>query len=581
MSIFGVRTGLCLAFCVLAGANNLSRAEDQLAMSARKGTMQSIRIETEGNGIPAVLPSMLGVRISERCPVEVNTGGTPDLVIALTYDSRIGNEGFRIEDAGPGHIRIAGDGNLGLLAGIGRFLRESRYGQDGFEPGAWRGTSIPEKPVRGIYFASHFYNYYQEAPLAEVERYVEDLGLWGFNTLHVWFDMHHFKGIQDPAAQSMLARLRVLHSAARRIGMRIGLCVLGNEAYADSPPELRAEINELWAFGVELCPAKPGAADLMLKWFDEEFQAFADLKLDSLSIGPYDQGGCTCEKCRPWGGNGFLDMARKIAQVFRNHSPHGKVILVTWLFDHEHHRFKGDWAGLAQRLAGDSSWADYILAGTHDQRLPAYLQSNPVPGGLPLVGFPEISMRGMCPWGGFGANPMPRHLAQLWAEWGGRVEGGFPYSEGLYEDMNKAIMAQLYWRGQAPEETLRQYIAYEFGPPVEEDVLKAIHILEANQHRVWEGGDFKFPHTRLILPPDSGAAAAKALLQGVDTALPESARRGWRWQVLLLRALIDDELFRNNGVVTPACEPYFEELTRLYHAEKAEFLVHPPVSRVR
>ena len=45
--------------------------------------------------------------------------------------------------------------------------------------------------VRGIYFATHFHNFYHDAPLEEVQRYVEDLGLWGFNVLAVWYDMRH------------------------------------------------------------------------------------------------------------------------------------------------------------------------------------------------------------------------------------------------------------------------------------------------------------------------------------------------------------------------------------------------------
>lgn len=272
--------------------------------------MQSIEIIIEGAGIPSCFVALLSVRIAERCSTLINTGTRPDLTLFLTDDARIGPDGFRIEEVGPTKIRIAGNGAPGVLAGMGRFLRDSRYGHAGFEPTAWRGVSVPKKTLRGIYFATHFHNYYHDAPLGELERYVEDLGLWGFNVLTVWFDMHHFNGIQDPNAQKFLARLRALHGMARRIGMQTGLVVLGNEAYADSPKELRAEIAELWAFGVELCPAKPGAADLMLRWFDEEFKAFADLHIDYLGIGPYDQGGCTCEQCRPWGGERFFKNGR-------------------------------------------------------------------------------------------------------------------------------------------------------------------------------------------------------------------------------------------------------------------------------
>lgn len=541
----------------------------------------AVAIAREGDGVPDLLEAIVARRIADRCPARADGGGASTFTLIVATDPSIGGEGYRIEDAGPGRVRIAGDGPPGLMAGAGRFLRDSRYGPDGFRPGRWRGTSRPGKPLRGMYFASHFHNYYHDAPLPEIERYVEDLALWGFNTLSVWFDMHHFDGMADPRAQEMVKRLRGLLGAAKRVGMRTALCILGNEGYGNSPRELRADVTGLWAFGVELCPCKPGAVDRMLGWFDEEFAAFADVKPDYLTIGPYDQGGCVCEGCRPWGGNGFLKMSRAIAPVFRRHSPEGKIILVTWLFDFDRHVHKGDWDGLVRALDTERPWFDMILAGTHDGRLPDYLQKHPVPGDLPLVGFPEISMRGMTPWGGFGANPEPAHLQGLWEVWGPRVAGGLPYSEGIYEDINKAIMSQFYWSNRPAEQTIREYVAYEYAPSVVEPVVEAIRILEANQERRWKGGDFLLPRTSLELGKDHGAARARQLLEQAEAGLPAAVRSGWRWRVLMLRGLLDEALFAADGVRTAATDPLFAELIRLYHADHAEPSVRPPIRESR
>lgn len=541
-----------------------------------------IAIVRQGDDVSPLLTEIVASRIMDRCPATAEPGGADGFTLVLANDSSLGGEGFRIEDAGPGRVRISGDGGLGLAAGIGRFLRASRYGPDGFRPAAWRGTSYPAKPLRGMYFATHFHNYYHTAPTREVERYVEDLALWGFNTLTVWFDMHHFNGIEDPRARVMIERLRGLLAAAKRVGMRTGLAILGNEGYADSPRELRADVTGLYAYGVELCPSKPGALDRMLGWFDEEFAAFADLRPDFLSIGPYDQGGCVCEGCRPWGGNGFLKTSRAIVPVFRRHSPNGQVILVTWLFDYERHAHQGDWNGLARAVAADPPWYDFVLAGTHDGRLPDYLQRHPVPGGRPLIGFPEISMRGMFPWGGFGANPQPAHLQEQWQTWGPRVAGGFPYSEGIYEDLNKAIVSQFYWSGKPAEDTVREYVAYEYGPTAVDRVVEAVRLLEANQARTWKGGDFSpLPRTTLLLGEDHGAGQARKLLEDAEAGLTEKARSGWRWRVLMLRGLIDDALFKAGGELTSATDPLFAELTRLYHADNAAVFVRPPARATR
>lgn len=52
-------------------------------------------------------------------------------------------------------------------------------------------------------------------------------------------------------------------------------------------------------------------------------------------------------------------------------------------------------------------------------------------GGLPLLNFPEISMWGRSPWGGWGANPLPTRFEGLWQQTKGSVLGGMPYSEGV------------------------------------------------------------------------------------------------------------------------------------------------------
>ena len=85
------------------------------------------------------------------------------LKVELAIAPGIGSEGFRIEDRPGGGVKIVGNDARGLLYGVGKLLRTSRYDCDGFTAGAWRGTSIPEKPVRGIYFATHFHNFYHDA----------------------------------------------------------------------------------------------------------------------------------------------------------------------------------------------------------------------------------------------------------------------------------------------------------------------------------------------------------------------------------------------------------------------------------
>ncbi|HUT24585.1 MAG TPA: hypothetical protein VM492_09605 [Sumerlaeia bacterium] len=525
-------------------------------------TVRSVRVETvcEQTDVVAAIIRVLKRQIEDRCEAEVQTAGEGELTVRLAIRPGIGDEGFRIADGADGAIDVIGNDARGLLYGVGKFLRTSRADRGGFSPGLWRGTSAPEKRVRGIYFATHFHNFYHDAPIEKVERYVEDLGLWGFNTLCVWYDMHHFNGFEDPEAAEFRERLRRILRAAKGIGMGVGFGVVANEGYGNSPKPLRADPAGMRGAKMEsdICPSVPGGKEYVLGNFAEYFSAFADLAPETVWIWPYDSGGCGCKNCQPWGQDHFLKMAEPVAQLARREFEGARIILSTWFFTEEEYR------GLVEAFREKPDWVDYILAehfvdaGTD---LPTRLG---VPGGLPMVGFPEISMWGMLPWGGYGANPRPAALQAEWRERGGGLDGGFPYSEGIYEDINKALFAQFYWQADKPaEETLKEYVAFEFGPDVVEDALTAIRLLEENH-----------PRDRI------GESACRAwdLMKKSDAKLTPQARRSWRWRILYLRASIDKEMYERKGKLRgETLRQAFRELTGIYHADNAlEDWLRPP-----
>ena len=433
-------------------------------------------------------------QVESRCDVKVVRHGDAPLVVELAVEGGIGCEGFRIADGADGAIRITGNDARGLLYGVGKFLHTATYGSGGFTPGSWRGTSVPKMPVRGIYLATHFRNWYQVAPIEDVQRYIEELSLWGPNSFLVWFGMEEFNGINDAKAQAMIARLRALLKIVRDLGLNVCLGCICNDGYANSPAELRADdstVNHagyhtkmgprICNLGNELCPSKPGVAEMELGFCEEKFNAFKDIGVDYWFIWPYDNGGCTCPKCTPWGANGYLRMAEPLAQAYRREFPVGKVVLGTWYFD----RWGiGEWDGITAKFAAQKpNWVDYIMADNFEE-YPRYPLENGVPGGLPLLNFPDISMYGQDPWGGYGANPHPGRLQERWNETKQKLSGGFPYSEGIYEDLNKVICTRLYWEPDRPAiETVRDYAAYEFSPAVADDVTTVVKLFEENHFR--------------------------------------------------------------------------------------------------
>ena len=160
------------------------------------------------------------------------------------------------------------------------------------------------------------------------------------------------------------------------------------------------------------------------------------LKIDYFNYWPFDEGGCECEQCKPWGGNGFLRLIERLHALNETAHPHAKTMVSTWVFHDD------DWAGLYKWLE-NIDWVDYILADFH-REFPKYPLEHSVPKGIPIVTFPEISMWGRDPWGGYGATALPKRFARLFHQ-AERVTGGFMiYSEGIYEDINKWIVNGLY-----------------------------------------------------------------------------------------------------------------------------------------
>ncbi len=487
-------------------------------------------------------------QVEKRCPAKVATQGDAPLTVALSLDPAIGKEGFRIRDRADGGIEVVGQNERGVLYGLGKLLRTSRYSKDGFAPGAWRGESIPQKEVRGIYFATHFHNFYHDGPVEEIQRYVEELALWGCNSLMVCYDMHHFNGFKDPEAVAFRKRLGAILQAAGDLGVATAFVVAGNEGYANSPKEMRAQGGGRGAiFKCYVCPNKPGGMKYIV---DTKKETMAWMKLFNPKhylLWAFDSGGCAVEGCHPWATSpkGFLKCARELAKTAREELPGVKIILSNWFYNGR------ELQTLGKILSAEKPWVDYVMG--------------PVPGTtIPAVNFPEISMLGVQPWGGFGAIPVPHELQRKYAKMA-NLQGGWPYSEGLFEDMNKAMMLQLYWNPKQPVlETIEEYAGFEFAPEVAKDVVSIVKTLEKNFRRRRNVG--------------ADAVTAYALAQKVDAKLPAKVRTSWRWRILYLRALIDKEMHLTKGRLQgELLRDAFAELTRIYHAENApEGWLKPP-----
>lgn len=531
------------------------------------GRTDSERIQSYGRIVSGVFENRL-----DWATAWVPSGGAgsedtwPDLVLEIRPG--IGAEGFAIEQGEGVSVVVTGNDDLGLLAGIGKFLRDGHWTEEGFTPGAWRGTSVPTGSMRGMYFAFHN-NWYSKAPLEKVLLYIEDLALWGMNNLAL--HLHQYSDLESLEAKANFERNHAIVAHAKSLGLRVGLLNSVNMAAGMSDDEAPAHIlaaefpdtdpARRGFSGTRICPSVSDGFAYLSDKLSKYLEGFEDVGIDFVVSFPYDAGGCGCERCWPWGARGYVTICKEFSRLAKERYPGCKFVLGTWCYD-VLETSDGEYDGLEAVLAEDSSWVDSIMADGHED-FPAYPLQPGTLAGLPIINFAEISMWGRFPWGGSGANPLPARFQDIWNQSGHRLDGGLPYSEGNFEDINKAIFLQFFWnRDTTADETLRDYIRYEFGESYAPELQEAMYLLEKNyQQWAWERENVERAH---------------AIIMRVHEELPAWAREGWRWQLVYWRAIIDFELATNGRVVTDRCDAAYEAIIALQHLEDGWNCVTPP-----
>ncbi len=279
-----------------------------------------------------VLRSAVARRLKERGCV------SEGLPVHIEVDLALQEDEYRVSAAADA-VKVMTGGTIGAFSAVGDYLRRSQFdGRGGFEPFVGEFSLKPDNPIHGMYFASHFQNFYEAAPVGEVQQVIEDLALRGCNALMAWYDMHQFAAVDTPESAAMIERLKVIYRHATLTGMKTVFGTLANEAFNTSDPAMRAEWwvqNGYYAlprghYHVEICPNKEGGLEEILRQRRSVMAAFRDVRIDYISIWPYDQGGCTCEKCTPWGANGFLKTLDALHDLYAEILPEAKLLCSTW-----------------------------------------------------------------------------------------------------------------------------------------------------------------------------------------------------------------------------------------------------------
>jgi hypothetical protein len=487
--------------------------------------------------------------------------------IYLCKDSKLPFDGFKIEKLSDDEIRVTGGGEHGILYGCGKLLRLAEISPRDIIFHDSPEVSAPVKKDRGMYFCVHNYNFSQVAPEDVLIEYLEDLALWGINDCAVIYHKFQYTGLDQPEAKEYLTRLNLILRTAESLGMKTTVFIMANDGFINSPMELRykTEIPRNW--GTEICPSNPKGMELLKREFEESLLALKPL--DQMVMWPYDSGGCGCEKCYPWGSNGYMLLSKEFSKIFHRVFPKGKFYLGTWFFDYNCGNI-GDWDALLKKFDNkELDWIDGILAdGTYvNGYFPKQVVENKHRIDKPIISFLDISMPQGGPWGGFGSNPMPKHIQEQWNLSKDLIIGGLPYTEGIHEDINKVLWAQLCWDPERNTmDILKEYVSYEFSREHANEITKAIAAIEPSRWRVGKNRVYDF----------SGSPKVWEELSYYDRTLSWYARNSWRWRQTLLRAKIDAEMALSNGEPTAEVGRAYDELFRInYLNDRALKYIRP------
>jgi hypothetical protein len=346
------------------------------------------------------------------------------------------------------------------------------FAADSFhEASETRDAPTPHAPITllELYAPGHFGNSYEVMGPYEMRRYLAEARHWGFNCYGDWFDM---LDCADPFKEKTYGHIGPLlweqkkqaFRSAQALGMRCDLVITPNHVYLDQcRPELLAKLlhdaKSTKGHGQCICPSKPAARAIILQDYKHLFADLvaAGVRLSSITSFATDFGGCGCKDCQPWILT-YAKLMREIHAIANRYHPNVENHMVSWQWSEEEHRLLADWADREAPGWIKSVYLHmpYGATGVSDIRLPKNCQRR----AFVHIGYADnLADEWRDTYGLLGPVIAPARLPQTVKELAGsNVSGAMAYSEGVFDDVNKCLLAGL-GSGQfhTSDEVLRAY----------------------------------------------------------------------------------------------------------------------------
>ena len=506
-------------------------------MAAVKSNADPAAPRVEGGKTPAArrVAAWLRKRLARRAPLGAGRVRV-SLDAALPTDDTFELRPMRDETPG---VELAAGTPVGLYAAAGSLLREGLPKR--------RRRSSPRMPVRGIYFAAHFDVCYTRWGKSKWREALEELASWGMNTIWVWFDTRDYhvpwaRGFERryPREARQFNRLRDALGVARDLGIAPALLSVPNAGYRDQVGKaIRATPMPRFTGDLtltEICPSSPEGRKRILENYRRLLGMLGPFA--AMTFWPLDPGGCGCERCAPWVGGGFLSIVRDLIPVVRDAAPGAATYISNTYAEAEDEKrlaaaLRKGVPGLDGVVEAWDHWSDPFPCYSSRRVGPRMREVEAMlPKSMTLGLFPDLSMafhlrpngRKLSDWGLTGANPLPGRLIQTLRA-APRASVLVPYSEGVFDDFNKAAVLSAAWDPKitAPEVSRRYASAFLPSAP-RETLADLVRLMERNGAH-W--------------PTAEDAAKMTDLAGTIEAALSPEDARAWRWRILRERVIID------------------------------------------
>jgi hypothetical protein len=303
--------------------------------------------------------------------------------------------------------------------------------------------------VRELYAPAHFGNSYEVMGELEMRDVLNEAVYWGYNRYGDWFDMDNctdpFSDVQHyKLGHALWDKKTTNFRTAQSLGLDCDFIITPNHVYLDQcTPELLAE-KKGRIFGELICPSIPTAHDIILQNYKNIFQDLqqSGVHLKSISFCPYDYGGCACKACDPWILT-FAKLSHEISFIAAQYHPGIETHMIGWWWKAEEHEMFAKWV---DEFA--PGWVKSIY-----MHIP-YRETDVSQAILPQkcerrafvhIGYAQVSKNDpIDKYGHLGpviaAARLEKTVENLFVH---NVTGYMAYSEGVYEDVNRAILAGL------------------------------------------------------------------------------------------------------------------------------------------